>query len=85
MRTIAVKVKPQARQSSLMPPAAEGEAWQAQLKSPPVDGKANAAIIKLLSKSLGIPVSSMEISSGQTSRDKTLLISGYAPEEISLP
>ncbi|MCC7477031.1 DUF167 domain-containing protein [bacterium] len=51
----------------------------------PEDGKANSAIIRLLSKALGIPASSMEISSGQSSRDKTLSIHGYGPEEIVLP
>lgn len=50
----------------------------------PEDGKANAAIIKLLSKALSIPASAMEISAGQTSRDKTLTIYGYAPGEIQL-
>ncbi len=51
----------------------------------PEDGKANAAIIKLLSKGLGIPASSMEISAGQTSRDKTVTIHGYALGDVKLP
>ena len=43
--TIQVKVKPNARQSVLLPPAEPGAPWTAQLKSPPVDGKANEELI----------------------------------------
>lgn len=40
----------------------------------PEDGKANKAVIKLLSKALNIPKSSLEIIKGQTSRDKVIKI-----------
>lgn len=42
----------------------------------PDKGKANAAVIALLAKALGIPKSSISVSNGQTSRLKTLAISG---------
>ena len=42
----------------------------------PEDGKANEAVIKLLSKAWRVPRSSISVVLGQTSRSKTLLIAG---------
>jgi uncharacterized protein len=50
---VQIKVKPNARTSSLMQ-LADGT-WLAQLKSTPVDGKANAELIVLVAKQLGCP------------------------------
>jgi uncharacterized protein (TIGR00251 family) len=46
-----------------------------RVKAPPVDGKANAALILLLSETFQIPKSSMSISHGLSSRNKTVDIS----------
>jgi uncharacterized protein (TIGR00251 family) len=48
----------------------------------PEDGKANAAVIKLLSKALGIAASRLAIASGATSRDKLLLVRGAGPQDV---
>jgi uncharacterized protein len=40
----------------------------------PEDGKANDAVIKQVSKALGVPKSAITIMQGQTSRDKLLKI-----------
>jgi len=45
-----------------------------KLTSPPVDGKANEELVKFLSKTLKIPKSSIEITKGETSKKKTLLL-----------
>lgn len=42
----------------------------------PEDGKANAAVIKLLAKALGLAPSRIEVLSGATARDKTVLVRG---------
>ncbi len=47
------------------------------LQTPPVDGKANAALIKLFSKMLNCSKSSVILISGETSRDKILEIRGF--------
>lgn len=64
-----------------------GEEHNGRLKvsvtSPPVDGKANAHLIKLLSKKLRIPKSSIEFTSGETSRNKTLKIRGTTLEDAA--
>ena len=50
--------------------------------APPVDGKANAALRKLLSKWLGVPQGQIELKSGLTGRDKQFAISGLSAAEI---
>ena len=58
------------------------EALKIRLAAPPVDGKANAALIKFLSKTLDIPRSQISLSSGETGRSKLLLIAGISREEL---
>ena len=72
MRTLQLKVKPNARTQSL----AQGDdgIWLAQLKSPPVDGKANAALIAWLAALFDAPRRDVELVSGDKSRHKVVLI-----------
>lgn len=51
---------------------------QARVRAVPEDGKANKAVTELIAARLGVPKSSIELASGQTSRLKTLAISGDA-------
>ncbi|MBQ27140.1 MAG: hypothetical protein CMH81_03230 [Nitrospiraceae bacterium] len=53
-----------------------------RVSAPPVDGKANARCITLLSKELGIPVSAVQIMRGERSRVKLLRIQGMSEHEI---
>ena len=67
-RVIEVKVKPNARASALT--QQEDGSWLAQLKSPPVDGKANAELIALLAKHFGCHKADVSIKTGSASRLK---------------
>lgn len=49
---------------------------KARVTAAPEKGKANAALIKLLSKNWGIPKSSMSVVSGRTDRNKSIQIDG---------
>jgi uncharacterized protein (TIGR00251 family) len=53
------------------------------IKAPPVDGEANAAIVKLLAKTLAISRDAVELTHGQTGKRKTVRIHGVALEEIA--
>lgn len=72
-KTIKVKVKPSARKS-LLEPSGDGKFWQAKLKSPPVDGKANEELIALIAKHFGCRKSAVSIKSGATGRIKLIQI-----------
>ena len=49
----------------------------------PEDGKANAALLKLLADRLGIPRSGIRIIRGQRSRNKVLRLEGLTTEDVS--
>jgi uncharacterized protein len=73
-RTISVKVKPNARRRALE--ELEGGMWQAQLKSPPVEGKANRELVALVADRFGCPKSAVSIKSGAAGRMKLVRIEG---------
>ena len=52
----------------------QGEALKLRLTSPPVDGKANKAVIAFLARLLDLPKSSLTLRSGLQSRTKTVRI-----------
>jgi uncharacterized protein (TIGR00251 family) len=70
--TIRVKVKPNARASVLE--RLEDGSWRAQLKSPPVDGKANAELVALVAERFGCRKADVEIRSGASGRMKLVRI-----------
>jgi uncharacterized protein (TIGR00251 family) len=73
-RTLQVKVKPNARVSQLS--QAEDGTWLAQIKSPPVDGKANAELVLLIAVTFGCRRSAVSIRSGASGRMKLVDIDG---------
>ena len=72
MTTIQVKVKPNSRVSTLERNA-DGT-WLARLKSPPVDGKANAELIGLIANQFGCRKADVAIRSGAGGRVKLIRI-----------
>jgi len=69
---LRVKVKPSARASSLTQ-SADGT-WLAQLKSPPVDGRANQELIALVAGHFHCGKSAVSIKSGASGRLKLVQI-----------
>lgn len=66
-----IKVKPNSKQQSIKE---EPDGSFIHLQSPPVDGKANEELIKLLAKKFDIPKSNIRIKSGLSSRQKLVEI-----------
>lgn len=52
-----------------------------RLAAPPVDGKANDALVSWLSERLGVPQRAMRLASGQTSRHKRVFVASELPAE----
>jgi uncharacterized protein (TIGR00251 family) len=69
---LSIKVKPNSRASALK--QNEDGTWLAQIKSPPVDGKANEELIALVAKHFRCRKSEVSIKSGAASRTKLLQI-----------
>ena len=72
MPILLVKAKPNARVSALT--VQEDGTWLAQLKSAPVDGKANAELIALVAKEFGCAKSAVTIKTGAGSKLKRVEI-----------
>ncbi len=53
--------------------------WKVYVNAPPVDGKANKAMIALLAKHWGVPKHQIEVTKGLQSRIKTITIYGNLP------
>ena len=68
----SIKVKPNSQQQKIIEEA-DGS-LSISLKSPPVDGKANGELIKLLAKKFSIPKSRITIKLGLSSRQKLVII-----------
>ena len=72
MVVLQVKVKPRSRTSSLeqLPDGT----WTARLKSPPVDGKANAELIELVAERFRCGKASVTIKAGAGGRLKLVKV-----------
>jgi uncharacterized protein YggU (UPF0235/DUF167 family) len=73
LTVIQVKVKPGARASALSPQ--DDGTWLAELKSPPVEGKANAELVALVARRFMCRKSAVSIKAGVSARTKLLVIS----------
>ncbi|MDE2150582.1 MAG: DUF167 domain-containing protein [Gammaproteobacteria bacterium] len=71
--TIRVKVRPRARVSVLQAPDDDG-LWCAQLRSPPVDGRANRELIALVARHFRCPQAAVTIKAGASGRIKLVTI-----------
>jgi uncharacterized protein (TIGR00251 family) len=71
---IEVRVQPRASRSEFA--GAFGERLRIRLQAPPVDGRANAALIEFLADAFDVPRSQVEIERGLSGRDKRVRIRG---------
>jgi uncharacterized protein (TIGR00251 family) len=70
---VSVKVKPNSKHPRIEEDAAG--ALTVYLKSPPVEGKANAELIERLAERYGVPKSRVRVKSGLSSKTKLIEIS----------
>ena len=76
MKELILKVylQPKSSRNEIVGPHRDG--IKIRVTAPPVEGKANDALIRFLAGKLGIPPSKIEIIKGHHSREKMLRISG---------
>ncbi len=66
---IAIRVKPRSRTEEV---TKESDTYVVRVKEPPVEGRANRAVVKLLARHLGVPEGRLRIVSGFTARNKVI-------------
>ncbi len=78
---ISVRVQPGAGKSGLV--GFSDDAWQVKVSAPAEKGKANLALLALLSKALGVSKSHLSIVRGHTGRRKIIDIEGLSEAEVT--
>jgi hypothetical protein len=76
---IKIYLQPKSSKNEIVGPYRDGV--KIKVTAPPIEGKANEALIRLLAKELGISPSSIEIIKGHHSREKTLKVLGVPSQE----
>ena len=78
--TFSIRVHPRARRNAI--DGRIGDALKVSLTAPPVDGKANEAVIRFFAELLHVPRSSVTIAAGETSRNKVIRVVGLTTAEL---
>lgn len=81
----AVRVTPRASRTAICGVMGTGDdaALKIALQAPPVEGRANAALIEFLSKLLDMPRSDIAISGGAHGRNKTIVVRGCTAAQVA--
>lgn len=77
---LPVRAVPRASKDGIQ--GVHGDALKVRLQAPPVEGKANQALIRFLSDALDIPRTQFSIASGETGRNKAVLIGGITRDDL---
>jgi len=70
---LTLRIQPRASRDEIAGPY--GDALKVRITAPPVDGKANAHLLRFLADLFGVPPSAVELISGESGRDKRVKIS----------
>ena len=78
--TLAVRAQPGAKKTVIAGVHGEGAAMQLKIAvhAPPLEGRANAALIAFLAETFSVPKKSIELVSGVTARSKVFLLRGVS-------
>lgn len=77
---LRLRVSPGARRSAIV--GRHGDAWKVRVAAAPEGGRANDAVVRLLSETLALPRPRIKLVSGLAARDKIVELAGIDPEEI---
>jgi uncharacterized protein (TIGR00251 family) len=80
---LAVRAQPGARKTAITGVYGEGAAAQLKIavQAPPVEGRANSALIAFLAETFGLPKSAVQLTAGELSRSKVFLLRGVKPAQ----
>ena len=84
--SIRLRVVPGARRTELAGPHAAGSgggALRLRVAAPPVEGKANEAVLAFLGAALGVRPRTLRIVAGERARDKVVVVPGMSPEAVA--
>ncbi|HUS82311.1 MAG TPA: DUF167 domain-containing protein [Dehalococcoidia bacterium] len=77
---LQIRVTPRASQDKIA--GWDGEVLRVRVTAPPVEGRANEALLRLLARTLDVPKSRLRIVRGHTQRNKVVAVEGLSAEEV---
>ena len=77
---LSVRLVPRASRNEIA--GFEGEILRVRVTAPPVEGKANQALVRLLAKRLDVPRGAVRVVAGQASRQKVVAVDGLGGAEL---
>lgn len=80
--TLAIKLQPRAATNAILPPEANSMELRVRVTAPPVDAKANEALLRCLSEWLDCPRGAAHLLRGQTARHKVVLVRGISAAAV---
>ena len=85
MRSAATRVRLRVSPGATRPGIAGryGEAWKVRVAEPPEDGRANDAVVRLLSRTLQLPDHGVRVVAGHASRDKVVALEGISAADAA--
>jgi hypothetical protein len=81
MAAVAVHVVPRARRTEVV--GRHGDAIRIRIAAPPVDGAANAELIRFVAARVGVPRGAVTITHGATGRRKTVAVEHVSPATLA--
>ena len=80
---VVLNVRAQPRSSRAGVDGLIGDAVKVRVRCAPIDGKANKELVETLADEFGIPKSSVVFKSGETSKQKRILLRGVSAEDVA--
>jgi uncharacterized protein (TIGR00251 family) len=82
--SLTLHVQPGAKRTEIS--GLHGEALKIRLAAPPIEGRANEALLRFIADTFGVPLRQVELKQGGQSRHKVVMVTGskVAPESVLL-
>ncbi len=80
--TLVLHIQPGAKQTCVA--GLHGEALKIRLAAPPIEGRANEALLRFIADRFGVPLRSVELKQGGQSRHKVVKVTGSKIEPDTL-
>jgi uncharacterized protein (TIGR00251 family) len=80
MGDLAIRVQPRAKRTEIA--GERGGAIVIRVNAPPVDGRANQAVCRLIAKRLGVAAGAVRVVRGETARDKLVRVDGMDGSDV---
>ena len=78
--TFSIRVQPRAGRTAIT--GTVGDALKISLSAPPVEGRANAAVVDFFSEILSVPRASVQVVAGERSRNQLIRIAGCSGSDV---